>query len=225
MQSSEIQILAGSLPRRPGILGKDRFFNAAVLIPLLERDGELHFLFQKRAADIRQGGEVCFPGGEHEPQRDVECKETALREAEEELGISRQEITLLGPLDTLVSPRGITVDSFLSLAHIQGPEDLSPDPREVERVFTLPVSWFENHDPEVYWLDLEIQPASKDEHGNSVQLLPVKELGLPQRYEGTWRGLRHRVCIYHSPEEVVWGLTAELIREVTARLERARGAG
>ena len=225
MLRKEIQHLTESLPRRPGILGKERFFNAAVLIPLLEKDGEMHFLFQKRAPHIRQGGEVCFPGGEYEPEVDRVCEETALREAEEELGISRERINVLGRMDTLISPRGITVDSFPALLEIGDLEELSPETWEVERVFSLPVSWFEANEPEAYWLQLEIRPSYTDEEGKRIDLLPVETLGLPKRYASTWEGLKHRVSIYHSPEEVIWGMTAELIREILGHISRIRNAG
>ena len=224
MRRSEIYSFAGALPRYPNVLGKERFFNAAVLIPLLEQHGELHFIFQKRASHIRQGGEVSFPGGEHDPGQEERCQETALRETEEELGLHRERISVLGRLDTLVSPRGITVESFPAQVHIRSLEELAPDPQEVERLFTLPVSWFEANDPEIYWLDLEIQPYLTDAKGTTVSMLPVQELGLPQYYAGTWKGLQHRVLIYHSPEEIVWGLTADLIQEVISRLQLARRA-
>jgi hypothetical protein len=95
----------------------------------------------------------------------------------------------------------------------------------VERVFSLPVSWFEENEPETYWLKLQIQPSYIDGSGEKVELLPVDALGLPQHYAATWEGLRHRVCIYHTPEETVWGLTAELILEVVGHLTRIRNKG
>jgi 8-oxo-dGTP pyrophosphatase MutT (NUDIX family) len=224
MNRRDLDCLAGFLPKHPNILDKGRFFNAAVLIPLVEQDGELHFLFQKRAAHIRQGGEICFPGGEHEPGSDASCKETALRETEEELGVSRDRIEVLGRLDTFVSPRGITVDSFPAVLDIAGLEDLNLDTNEVERVFLLPVSWFEENAPEVYRLRLEIKPSYQDASGQEVTLLPVEELGLPSRYLGPWTGLEHKVFIYRTPvQEVIWGITAELIQGVLSALRLARG--
>jgi 8-oxo-dGTP pyrophosphatase MutT (NUDIX family) len=216
--------LAHFLPRHPNILNKGRFFNAAVLIPLVEQDAELHFLFQKRAEHIRQGGEICFPGGEHEPDSDTSCRDTALRETEEELGLPRERIQVLGRLDTFVSPRGITVDSFPAFLDIAGLEDLKLDRNEVERVFLLPVSWFEENAPQVYRLRLEIKPSYHNASGQEVTLLPVEELGLPSRYLGPWPGLEHKVFIYRPPEqEVIWGITAELIQGVLSALRLARG--
>ena len=214
MRPEDLLRLQERLPRHPNILGKNRYFNAAVLIPLVEMNREFHFLFQKRAAQIRQGGEISFPGGEFEPGNDITCKQAALRETEEELGITRDLIHIKGQLDTFVSPRGITVDSFLATLEIASLADLKPDTAEVERLFLLPVSWFEAHPPLVYDLESEIKPLIRKSDGSSVDLLPVDELGLPSRYKRPWHGMTHRVYVYHTPEETVWGITAELVREV-----------
>ena len=81
----------------PGLMGARH--NYAVLCPLIEMTDGLHFLFEVRAAGLRQAGEVCFPGGRMEPgESDVNC---ALRETEEELSIPRSEITVLGRSDFL----------------------------------------------------------------------------------------------------------------------------
>jgi 8-oxo-dGTP pyrophosphatase MutT (NUDIX family) len=221
MNQQDLKQLLDQLPRHPNILGKDRFFNAAVLIPLVDSGGEYCFLFQKRAANIRQGGEISFPGGEFEPGRDQSCRDAAVREAVEELGIGEERISVRGRLDTYISPRGITVDAFLALLDIQSLEELSPDQSEVERVFLLPVSMFERAEPEVYNLKLEIHPYSEDPEGRRTDELPVEELGLPKRYASTWSGQEHRVMLYKTPEAIVWGITAELVHEVIRRLKQS----
>ena len=63
MKKDNLKKLISKLPKHPNVLGRDRFFNSAVLIPLVKINGEYHLLFQKRAATIRQGGDICFPGG------------------------------------------------------------------------------------------------------------------------------------------------------------------
>ena len=69
----------------------------AVLVPLVERNGELHLLYEVRAEGIRQPREVCFPGGKMEPGEDaVTC---ALRETWEELGIPKEAIEVIGEGD------------------------------------------------------------------------------------------------------------------------------
>ena len=61
MKNIDFEKLISVLPKYPGVLGKEEYFNSAVLIPLVLINKEYNFLFEKRAASIRQGGEICFP--------------------------------------------------------------------------------------------------------------------------------------------------------------------
>jgi 8-oxo-dGTP pyrophosphatase MutT (NUDIX family) len=71
---------------------------AAVLAPLFEREGELYAVFTKRHADLRlHAGQVSFPGGRRE-HGDADLVHTALREAQEEIGLDPRTVTLLGAL-------------------------------------------------------------------------------------------------------------------------------
>jgi 8-oxo-dGTP pyrophosphatase MutT (NUDIX family) len=79
MNKEDLKKLVNNLPSSPGILRKDEFFNSAVIIPLIYLNDEYHFLFEKRAANIRQGGEICFPGGEYDPRLDKNFSDTAIR--------------------------------------------------------------------------------------------------------------------------------------------------
>ncbi|MCF8038331.1 MAG: CoA pyrophosphatase [Desulfohalobiaceae bacterium] len=219
MERKDLNHLVALLPKHPGILEKERYLNAAVLIPLLETDGEFSFLFEKRAANIRQGGEISFPGGQFDPGLDTNCRAAAIRETMEEIGISRDKIHIQGRMDTFISPRGITIDSFLATLDISGLDDLTPDSAEVEDVFLLPVSWFENNPPKEYRLELEIKPKCIDENGREIELLPVQELGLPPHYAKPWPGLEHRVFVYQTNAAVIWGITASLIQAVVSLLQ------
>jgi len=219
MRKDDFEMLKIKLPKYPGIQGKDTYFNSAVLIPFIMKDGEYHLLFQKRAEHIRQGGEVCFPGGEHDPAQDTSYLDTAIRETVEELGIAREKITIEGMLDTIVAPMGTTIDPFIGILDIQNLNELRIDKNEVERVFLLPVSYFEQTEPEEYYMRLEIHPFYIDEHGQKQILLPVEELGLPQRYANPWGGREYRVFVYKTPEEVIWGLTARMIHDIIQKLK------
>lgn len=84
MDKFTIEALKDKLPIVPGINGKEEFSNFAVLVLLLQVDDEFHFVFEKRAANIRQAGESCFPGGKFEPNQDVDFRDTAIRETVEE---------------------------------------------------------------------------------------------------------------------------------------------
>src|ERR1035437_2226725 len=95
MGTINIEKLKYVLPKIPGILRKKEYFNSAVLIPLVWYNEEYHFLFEKRGAKIRQGSEICFPGGEYDPSSDKSLLETAIRETMEELGIKKEKIKVI----------------------------------------------------------------------------------------------------------------------------------
>ncbi len=214
MKNEDLIRLKEKLPVRPGILRKDEYFNSGVLIPLVFINGEYNFLFEKRAANIRQGGEVCFPGGEFDAELDSSFKDTALRETSEELGIDKSRINIIGRLDTLIGSMGVTVDSFIGTVNISSISEIKFDKDEVEKIFLLPVSYFENNKPDKYYLRNEIHPTEKNDNGEEIYTLPVKELKLPERYAKPWHGKKHRVLVYKTNVEVVWGITAELVYEI-----------
>lgn len=71
---------------------------AAVLVPLYVEGGELHAVFTRRRDDLRRhAGEVSFPGGRRDPE-DPDLQVTALREAEEEIGLPREAVRVVGAL-------------------------------------------------------------------------------------------------------------------------------
>jgi len=218
MNITDLEKLKARLPLYPGILRKDEYLNSAVLIPLVMVNGGYNFLFEKRAANIRQGGEVCFPGGEIDTGIDVSFKDTALRETVEELGISKDKISIIGILDTLIGPMGVTVDSVIGALDITEITSLKFDSNEVEKIFLIPVSFFLDNKPEKYYVRLEINPTEIDKNGDKIETLPAKELQLPERYTKTWRGRKHHILVYKTPEGIIWGLTAALINEVISKL-------
>lgn len=80
--------------RRAGRLEKEKIRRAAVLVPLIQKGGEYHVVFEVRAGSLKtQPGEICFPGGAVE--RDETPKQAAIREAMEELLISRRQIRVI----------------------------------------------------------------------------------------------------------------------------------
>ena len=218
MNKSELEKLKLRLPKHPGILRKEEYFNSAVLIPLVMVEGEYNFLFEKRAANIRQGGEICFPGGEFDSENDSSYTDTAIRETVEELGIDKENISVVGILDTLIGPMGVTVDSFLGVLNIYNISLLQFDKNEVEKIFLLPVSFFIKNQPEKYHVRMEINPTDIDKNGEKINTLPVKELQLPDRYSKTWRGRKHEVLVYKTSEGIIWGITAALINEIVRKI-------
>jgi 8-oxo-dGTP pyrophosphatase MutT (NUDIX family) len=113
--------------------------DAAVLVPLYLDSGDLHAVFTKRRDDLRRhAGEISFPGGrQDEPDEDLRA--TALRETEEEIGLAREDVDLVGalpPTGTIVT--GYRIFPFVGV--IRPGHDWTPQPREVEIVleFSLP---------------------------------------------------------------------------------------
>ncbi|XP_044111620.1 peroxisomal coenzyme A diphosphatase NUDT7 isoform X1 [Neovison vison] len=112
----------------------------SVLLPLLAKEGKLQLLFTLRSEKLRRSpGEVCFPGGKSEPT-DVDDVATALREAQEEVGLHPHQVETVCCLvpylldsDTLITP----VVGFLD-QHFQA----QPNPDEVKSVFLVPLDYF-----------------------------------------------------------------------------------
>ena len=213
LDNKKIKLLENVLANQPSVLAKDKYFNSAVLVPLLFINDECHFLFEKRAGNIRQGGEVSFPGGEIDKELDKKFKDTAIRETTEELGVATDQVEIIGGMGTLIAPMGITVDPFVGLLKINSIDDLNIDLKEVEKVFTIPVSYFLENKPDTYYINVQAHPYDVDDEGNKIELLPVKKLGLPYRYADPWRKARHRVFVYNTPGDIVWGITAEIVYE------------
>ena len=105
---------------------------AAVLIPLYVEDGNLVAVFTKRPADMRRhAGEISFPGGRRDP--DEELPETALREAEEEIGLERGRVQVVGalpPTGTFVT--NYSIYPFVGLTAPGG--TFRPNPVEVDQI-------------------------------------------------------------------------------------------
>jgi 8-oxo-dGTP pyrophosphatase MutT (NUDIX family) len=219
MKNEDLQKLKAKLPTVPGILRKYEYFNSAVLIPLILINGEYNFLFEKRASNIRQGGEVCFPGGEFDKINDATFLDTAIRETEEEIGVEKSKINIIGALDTLVGTMGVTVDSFIATLNVSSLEEIVYHQPEVERIFLIPVSFFEKNSPQKYYLRNVVHPTEKNEDGQEQYSLPVKELHLPDKYLKPWQSRKHKILVYQTNEEVIWGITAELVYEVTRLLK------
>ena len=112
---------------------------AAVLVPLLAVEGEPSLLFTRRSNLLpHHQGQIAFPGGVHDPGADRDLTATALREAQEEIGLDPAHVRLLGPLDDLetVATRFVITPFAGVVPH---PYDFRPSPDEVDLIFTVPL--------------------------------------------------------------------------------------
>jgi 8-oxo-dGTP pyrophosphatase MutT (NUDIX family) len=116
--------------------------DAGVLVPLYLDAGQLHVVFTRRPDDMRRHpGEISFPGGRKDPQ-DADLLETALREAEEEIGLPRGDVQVLGALQPVPTvATGYAVYPFVGLIEAGHEWELSP--REVAELIELSLTELE----------------------------------------------------------------------------------
>lgn len=214
MNKIELEKIKGILPKSFVINGREEFINSAVLVPLIWTKNEYHFLFEKRSAQIRQGGEICFPGGRIDKAEDNNSKETAIRETSEELNIARDTISIVGRLDSVFSPVGIIVDAYLGILDIDNINNIKPSIDEVDHIFSVPVSYFENNKPKKYEVSIMAHPSIINMNGEEEVLLPAKELNLPDRYSKPWGDSRFNMYVYEIYGETIWGMTARIINNL-----------
>ncbi len=112
---------------------------AAVLVPLVDRAGGISVLLTQRTAHLSaHAGQISFPGGRIETS-DHDATDAALRETEEEVGLTRDHVTVIGRLDTYVTGTGFEITPMVGLVKVPFP--LTPDPFEVSEVFEVPLSF------------------------------------------------------------------------------------
>ena len=112
---------------------------AGVLIPVVQRRRDLTILMTRRADYLaHHPGQVSFPGGRME-EVDVDIVETALRETEEEVGIARHQVTVIGHMRPTPTITGYAVTPTVGL--IEEDLQLTPDPGEVADIFEVPLEY------------------------------------------------------------------------------------
>ncbi|SNT01074.1 NUDIX domain-containing protein [Noviherbaspirillum humi] len=117
---------------------------AAVLLPIVLREGGMTLLLTQRTAHLHDhAGQVSLPGGRVDDVDDSPI-DTALRETEEEIGLDRRHIEVLGQLPEYRTGTGFQITPVVSL--VQPPFDLKADPFEVAEIFEVPLSFLMNGD-------------------------------------------------------------------------------
>lgn len=182
--------------REPKSLGSYQYYS--VLVPLVEKEGELYVLYEVRAENLkRQPGEVCFPGGRIENGESPE--ECAVRETSEELNIKRSDVRVIAQMDYLHTYSNFTLYSILGTIDHDVIAKIEVNPDEVKEIFLVPVSFFAENDPEIYSFDV-LPNIGPD--------FPYEKINLPNGYN--WRKGKSTVPIYRYGDRVIWGLTARI---------------
>ncbi|NIA71646.1 CoA pyrophosphatase [Pelagibius litoralis] len=114
--------------------------DAAVLVPIIDYGDRLSVLLTRRSEELPDHpGQISFPGGRVDPG-DSDAEDAALREAEEEVGLTRDRVRLIGRLDTYVIRTGYCVIPVIGL--VAPPLSLQPEAGEVDEIFEVPLTFF-----------------------------------------------------------------------------------
>jgi len=167
--------------------------HAAVLVPLIETPTGLDVLLTMRTAHLREhASQISFPGGRAEPE-DAGPSETALREAEEEVGLARERVEVIGQMPTYTTVTRFIVTPVVGL--IRSPfhlDTLRLDRGEVAEAFQVPLAFLMN-------------PAHHRRHVFSYEGAERQFLSMP------WQG----IAADGSPREYfIWGATAAMLRNL-----------
>jgi 8-oxo-dGTP pyrophosphatase MutT (NUDIX family) len=129
-------VLTGRVRHRADDLG---LICAAVLVPLLFKEGQWHVVVTLRTDYVEHHkGQISFPGGACDPG-DADLEETALRETFEEIGVSPEEVEVLGALDDMATVTSFVVTPFVGV--IPYPCNYQLSEHEVEAVIEVPLSF------------------------------------------------------------------------------------
>ncbi|MDQ1186635.1 NUDIX hydrolase [Agrobacterium larrymoorei] len=119
-----------------------RLKDAAVLVPVIDYGDDARVIFTQRTKTLRNhSGQISFPGGGIDAQ-DRSPEEAALRETEEEIGMSRRFIETVGRMPDYISGTGFRIKPVLAV--VRPGFTLTPNPAEVDEVFEVPLSFLMN---------------------------------------------------------------------------------
>ncbi|HEY4613041.1 MAG TPA: CoA pyrophosphatase [Bacteroidota bacterium] len=131
------QFLSDYQPRESRDTGLKR---AAVLIPVFQKNGALHLLFTRRTESVEHHkGQISFPGGAVD-EHDAGAVATALRETEEEIGLAKASVEILGVFDDYATPSGYSVTPVVG--YITTLPRFAPSSHEVAELFDAPLDFF-----------------------------------------------------------------------------------
>ncbi len=151
----------------PGMHPDKSLTQAAVLVPLVNRAEGLTAMFTRRTGHLlHHPGQISFPGGHIDPG-DETPEETALRETEEETGLDRRHVEIIGHLNQYVTRTGFLITPVVAL--VEPPFELNPDPDEVEEVFEVPLAFL-------------LDPANHQRHSREFEGRSREFYAMP--YEG-----------------------------------------
>lgn len=207
VEISEIENIFGD--RKAGTEEFFKFFS--ILVPVVEKEGKLHLLYEVRAKHMdRQPGEICFPGGELEANETT--KECALRETWEEIGIPEDKIKIVSQLDTIYTYSNFAMYCYLGIIEENALDNMQLNYDEVEEVFLAEIDELMENEPEVFHLNIIADPPED---------FPYDKVNDGEPYH--WIQGKSPVPVYHEIEDnVIWGLTARITKRFIDTIKKHR---
>ena len=148
--------------RAPSVADGHAMSPAAVLLPLYHMDGDVCVVLQKRSETVEHHkGEISFPGGMADAADDS-LLETALREANEEMGINPADVEVLGRLDDTPTITGFMISAYVGA--LPSPYEFTLSEREVAQALTVPLSAL---------YDAKARRSEARLNGDAIQTMPV----------------------------------------------------
>lgn len=177
--------------------------NYAVFIPIISIEGKDHILFEVRSSIVPQPGEVSFPGGSLEENEDF--KMAALRETREELNLHEKDIEYLGYSSMTFTRDKRHIKAFYGRVN-KSLEDIIYN-REVENLFTVDLDYLIKNQPNQYTIDFKMIfpddfPFEKIPNGHNYNFYPF-----------------HENLYFYDTDPVIWGLTAEHLKDFVENIK------
>ncbi len=201
---AQAHLLQPEIPGDGGRFGADRASTpAAVLVPLVQRADGLHVLLTQRTSHLRaHAGQISFPGGRAEPEDDGAAA-TALREAQEEVGLAAQWVDVIGQLAVYTTVTRYVVTPVVAL--VQPQATLVLDSFEVAEAFEVPLAFLMN-------------PAHHRRHTFAFDGHERQFLSMP------WRREAAADSSSAARDYFIWGATAAMLRNLYGVLAAERGS-
>lgn len=181
---------------QPSLIGLQQCRQAAVVIPMIETQDGLQIVLEQRSSRLKhQPGDICLPGGA------IELGETpqqaAVREACEELLLRSEQIEVFGLMDVLHTNTLMLYPYAARLTDYA----MTYSTAEVERVFCVPLSFFQTQEPEQYRITLPVHPPEN---------FPLSRIVGGKHYQ--WRERREDIAFYQYQDWTIWGITAKILQ-------------
>lgn len=172
----------------------------SVVAPIIKTDCGDHLLFEVRSDNLTsQPNEICFPGGRIEQNETNQA--AAIRETCEELEIHKNNIQLIGDLDTLITPFNTVIYPFIGYITNYG---YTFNSNEVKEVFCVPLKWILENEPSLHTIDVELKPDCT---------FPFDMIPYGRKYP--WAKGKYQVYFYEYNNRIIWGITAKIVKNIS----------